>query len=89
MLVDFMLIGAAKCGTTSLAYEISQHPQINFSKIKEPHFFSQVIDWKSKIHEYHSLFHEEEGKIYGEASPYYTLHPEFLDTSKRDRKSVV
>jgi hypothetical protein len=83
MLVDFMVIGAAKCGTTSLAYELSQHPKINFSKIKEPHFFSQVKDWRKNIQEYHNLFDEEEGKIYGEASPYYTLHPEFIDTSKR------
>lgn len=83
MLVDFMVIGAAKCGTTSLAYELSQHPKINFSKIKEPHFFSRIIDWKKNIQEYHTLFDEEEGKIYGEASPYYTLHPEFIDTSKR------
>jgi hypothetical protein len=34
-----MILGAAKSGTTSLAYYLSQHPQIYLSEPKEPHFF--------------------------------------------------
>lgn len=34
------IVGAPKCGTTSLVSYLSQHPQVHISKIKEPHFFS-------------------------------------------------
>ena len=39
-LPNFLIIGAAKAGTTSIAHYISQHPDIFVSKIKEPYFFS-------------------------------------------------
>ncbi|MQM37971.1 hypothetical protein KBTX_01975 [wastewater metagenome] len=49
---NFFLIGAPKCGTTALAYYLSQHPQVLFSRPKEPHFFNDdfsysiVESWK-------------------------------------------
>ena len=36
---DFILIGAPKCGTTSIYHYLQQHPQIHMSALKEPHFF--------------------------------------------------
>lgn len=36
---NFMLLGAAKSGTSSLAYYLSQHPQVYVSEPKEPRFF--------------------------------------------------
>lgn len=36
---NFMLLGAAKCGTTSLYHVLRQHPQIYLSEPKEPRFF--------------------------------------------------
>ncbi len=38
----FFLIGAPRCGTTSLAKALAQHPQICFSEPKETHFFSRL-----------------------------------------------
>ncbi|MFM6200544.1 MAG: sulfotransferase, partial [Dolichospermum sp.] len=38
-LPNFMIAGGMKCGTTSLHYLLSQHPQI-FIPETEPHFFS-------------------------------------------------
>ena len=35
------VVGAPRCGTTSLARFIEEHPQVCFSKVKEPHFFVQ------------------------------------------------
>jgi hypothetical protein len=35
----FLLLGAAKCGTTSLAHYLAQHPDVFFSEPKEPVFF--------------------------------------------------
>src|SRR5215510_8218327 len=38
----FFLVGAPRCGTTSLAVALAQHPQICFSEPKEPHFFARL-----------------------------------------------
>lgn len=37
---NFFILGAPKCGTTSLAAWLSTHPQIYMSRIKEPHYFN-------------------------------------------------
>ena len=37
---NFLILGAAKAGTTSLYYYLSQHPQIYMSPVKEPMFFA-------------------------------------------------
>lgn len=39
---DFFIIGAPRCGTTSLSKALSTHPKICFSIPKEPHYFSTV-----------------------------------------------
>lgn len=40
ILPDFIIIGANKAGTTSIAKYLSQHPEIDMSSVKEPMFFS-------------------------------------------------
>jgi len=40
MLPNFLIVGAAKCGTTSLYYYLKQHPEIYMSPVKEPNFIS-------------------------------------------------
>lgn len=37
---NFLIIGAAKAGTTALYHYIKQHPQVYMSPEKEPHFFA-------------------------------------------------
>jgi hypothetical protein len=37
---DFFLIGAPRCGTTSLSRYLDENPQVCFSRPKEPHYFS-------------------------------------------------
>lgn len=39
MLPTFLVLGAARCGTTSLHYYLAEHPDICMSTIKEPNFF--------------------------------------------------
>ena len=39
-LPNFLIIGAAKAGTTALYYYLKQHPDVYMSSLKEPHFFS-------------------------------------------------
>jgi hypothetical protein len=40
VLPNFLIVGAAKCGTTSLYYYLKQHPDVFMSPVKEPKFFS-------------------------------------------------
>lgn len=39
---DCFLVGAPRCGTTSMSYYLREHPQICFSDPKETHFFTHV-----------------------------------------------
>lgn len=81
--VDFIILGAAKCGTTSLSNILASHPDVCFCKNKEPHFFSKNLNWKSNLDQYSLLFKPEKNQICGEASTSYTMYPEFnLDTCR-------
>ncbi|MDY6938043.1 MAG: tetratricopeptide repeat protein [Cyanobacteriota bacterium] len=78
---NFIIIGAMKCGTTSLYEYLAQHPNILPCLEKEVHFFSykydRGLDW------YRSYFYPvPEGRKYlnGEASPSY-IH--MRDTERR------
>jgi len=41
---NFFIIGAPKCGTTSLSVYLSAHPEVVISHPKEPHYFSTDIE---------------------------------------------
>jgi hypothetical protein len=47
-LVNLFIVGAAKCGTTSLYEYLAQHPQIYMCPVKEPHFFSDKVENANK-----------------------------------------
>jgi hypothetical protein len=34
------IVGAPRCGTTTLSRLLASHPDVSFSKVKEPHFFA-------------------------------------------------
>ena len=34
------VVGAPRCGTTTIARLLASHPQLSFSQVKEPHFFA-------------------------------------------------
>ena len=40
--VNFFVIGAAKCGTTTLYARLSQHPEVFLSPLKEPNYHSRA-----------------------------------------------
>lgn len=80
-LPTFFIIGAAKAGTTSLHYYLDQHPEIQMSAVKEPHFFAgpengipfppeRIADRA----DYERLF-DPSFPVRGEASPSYTNFP--------------
>jgi hypothetical protein len=72
---DFFVIGAPKSGTTSLAAYLADHPNVSFSNLKEPFFFStdlhSCFDGMTS-EEYLSLFPAKTDKcLRGEASANY------------------
>ena len=87
MRVDFMIIGAQKCGTTSLAEQLASHPEIAFCRIKEPGFFNTTTKWQAELPDYHALYSPQTGeqsrRLYGEASTMYTFFPEWRETHHR------
>lgn len=73
-----MIVGAMKCGTTTLADILKNHDNISFCSIKEPQFFSESPSWRKELNKYRQLFAEKlNGKIVGEASTGYSMYPEF------------
>jgi len=38
-LPEFIVVGSAKCGTSSLHYYLDQHPEVHVSRPKELNFF--------------------------------------------------
>lgn len=80
-LPNFLVIGAARSGTTSLYHNLVQHPDIFMPLKKEPQFFT--ANREKGIHWYQSLFAEAAGqKAIGEASMTYT-YPPFSETPSR------
>lgn len=81
---NFIIIGSAKCGTTTLAKILDDHPECCFSRPKEVCFFcsdeitARGWSWYKK-----HFSHYSGEKVIGEATPAYTdaiLHP---NTAKR------
>jgi hypothetical protein len=78
-LPDFILIGAMKCGTTSLFEWLAQHPDCRMPRRKEPDFFSRDDEWARGTDSYAALFPERPwGVLSGEASTSYT-DPRYAD----------
>ena len=76
-LPDFIIIGSAKSGTTSLYDYLLEHPLIYMSNPKEPCFFDENVAWDKGVAWYSSLFSgAENDQICGEASTNYTRWPQ-------------
>lgn len=76
MLPTFLIIGAAKSGTTSLWEYLRRHPQVYVAPVKEPSFFVDEIAWRKGISWYEDLFAAGGAALArGEASPTYTMYP--------------
>jgi hypothetical protein len=81
ILPSFLIIGAARSGTTTLYQLLGEHPEIFMPLIKEPHFFS--IYWERGLDWYAQVFQGHSGQpSVGEASVSYT-YPMYPDTPCR------
>lgn len=87
-LPTFLIIGAARCGTTSLYAYLQQHPQVFMSAVKEPNYLAFAdcprssdpwIEWIraqaiTDRSQYEALFAAAgPGQAIGEASPRYIV----------------
>jgi len=73
---DFLIIGAQKCGTSSLFHYLGQHPDLILPSLKEIQFFS--LEYSMGWNWYKNQFPQKpffKRKLTGEASPYYLFHP--------------
>ncbi len=90
VLPDFLIVGAQKCGTSSLYRNLVRHPSIIPAFVKEVHFFDNSRNYFQRgVGWYKSHFPTLLQKYYrkhicgndsltGEASPFYLFHPHAL-----------
>jgi hypothetical protein len=92
MLPNFIVIGAAKAGTTALYWYLAEHPQVFMSPVKETNFFGYGVDPEGRLlygdpdvhrfpvrtlDDYRQLFKGAGDAVgVGEASPIYLECPQ-------------
>jgi Sulfotransferase domain len=82
VLPNLIVIGAAKCGTTSLHEYLDEHPEISMSREKELHFFVDRKNWGRGLPWYESQF-DASAPVRGESSPGYSAHPLYEGVAER------
>lgn len=82
ILPNLIIIGAMKCGSTSLHAYLDMHPEIQMSNPKELNFFSSEENYNKGTSWYHTFF-EEGFKYNGESSINYTKKHVFKDVAIR------
>src|SRR5438874_11462208 len=84
LLPDFLIIGGQRCGTSSLYYYLTDHPDIISASTKETHFFDECFakglawyqaQFPSSAHKMYARNVLKQNFITGEGTPYYILYP--------------
>jgi hypothetical protein len=78
---NLFIVGAMKCGTTSLHHYLDQHPAISMSRIKEPDIFTKPR-WRDEVSRYARLL-DAGAPVRGESSTNYAKYPLFADVPPR------
>lgn len=85
-LPNLFVIGAPKCGTTSLHRYLGLHPEIEMSRVKEPALFA-APDYPGSLERYRGMF-EGEAPVRGESSAVYSQWPGWPDVPERIAAAV-
>ncbi|MEM8536613.1 MAG: sulfotransferase [Pseudomonadota bacterium] len=86
---DFLIIGAMKCGTSTLQTQLAAQPGVFMTTPKEPNFFSDDPIYAKGMGWYGALFDgAAPGDLKGEASTHYTKRPTWPDTVARLQAAV-
>ncbi|MBB4060903.1 hypothetical protein GGQ08_001832 [Salinibacter ruber] len=83
MLPTFLVIGAMKCGTTSLYYYLAEHPEIGMSHRKETDFFLATHGAWDRGRDWYTRQFPTEVPERGECAPNYTKRHLFDDVPTR------
>lgn len=82
------IIGAPKCGTTSLTRWLREHPEIHMSSIKEPHFYNTDMNNRTVTNraDYEALFADAPNgtRVLAEASTWYLYSDAAVPNILRD-----
>ena len=81
-LPNLLVIGAAKCGTTSLHHYLAAHPEIAMSAEKELNYFVAEKNGGRSLTWYESQF-DGTAPVRGESSPAYTAYPCYAGVPER------
>ena len=85
-LPNFMCLGAAKSGTTTLFDVLRQHPDVYIPAFKEPHFFDIPENYNNGIEWYErNYFRKADKRIIADFTPSYFFEKE---TPKRIFKGI-
>ena len=86
---DFLVIGAAKAATTTLADLLRRHPDVHIPEVKELNHFSHVADPHGELAEYHRRLGDPGGRrLVGEASPAYAMRHAYPNCAARIARSI-
>lgn len=82
---NLFIVGAPKCGTTSLSNWLSGHSEVFFSPVKEPHYFNKKgLGAIKSLSDYEALFKEAGAeKIVAEASTHYLFSKDAIPNIKK------
>lgn len=80
-----LIVGAAKCGTSSLFQYLAQHPLVAPSQPKEPNFFASDENWSKGREWYESLFDYDPARHAWvlDGSTFYSKHPDCANAPVR------
>lgn len=82
--LDFVGVGAARCGTSWLASTLMQHPDIFLPRKKELHYFNRDEQYEDSLLEYKKYFAGgNDNQQYGEYTPKYSIRPLALSRIKK------
>jgi hypothetical protein len=73
-LPNLIIIGAMKCGTSSMHNYLDAHPEVSMSRQKELNFFSFDRHWR-RGEDWYSRHFSSAASIRGESSPSYSKFP--------------
>lgn len=91
-LVNTLIIGAGRSGTTSIAAYLAAHPEVSFSITKELHYFSIPDLYKRGESYFHSLFPDATKKITSTADTYLLMDhaaPEKVSAYNPQMKIII
>lgn len=82
LLPNLLIIGAPKCGTTSLHHYLDVHPEVSMSDVKELDFFVPELNWPKGLDWYRSNFPGGHARVRGESSTSYTRSGDADDAAR-------